>query len=109
MKTTHELSICIPQTPMELTKRDLIKIFSNFGYIERIDINENFNKNRVFIHFNRYYTESFKNRLLLEKNIKLIYDFPNFLKCVVSNIPKHPRYVTLKEKNDLFVYQNQKE
>ena len=113
MKFSQDISICIPQTPNHLTKEELIKIFTQIGFIERIDINENFNKNRVFIHFKRLYDSSYvdniKQKLLLEKNVKLIYRFPNFLKCFISNIPKHPRYISFKEKKELFMYQSQKE
>lgn len=96
-------SLCIPRIDTHLTKKELYKLIYkkmnnlNFGKIKNIDIafiNKN-NTYRIFIHFNYWYIDDkiieCKKYLLQDNSncIKLMYDFPNFWKCFISNNPKH--------------------
>jgi len=84
-------SLCIPRVFLNISESRIRNIFKelNLGVIERVDIvkkttekGENFN--RVFIHFQRWFTNenanTAKERLLNGKEIKIIYDDPWFWK-----------------------------
>ena len=93
-------SICIPRTwsnvTWSLVKDAFEEIFGD-GSIERVDVvprqapnGEYFNK--IFIHFVKWpeteYAQNIRQSLLDGKTIKLVYQFPWYWKCVLSNLPK---------------------
>ena len=93
-------SICIPRTwsnvTWSLVKDAFEEIFGD-GSIERVDVvqrqapnGDYFNK--IFIHFVKWpeteYAQNIRQCLLDGKTIKLVYQFPWYWKCVLSNLPK---------------------
>lgn len=93
-------SICIPRTwsnvTWSLVKDAFEEIFGD-GSIERVDVvqrqapnGDYFNK--IFIHFVKWpdteYAQNIRKSLLDGKTIKLVYQFPWYWKCVLSNLPK---------------------
>ncbi len=89
-------SICIPKIVSSVTYNDINYGFQklNIGKIDRIDIVSNYNSPslRAFIHFEYWHnnerTNHLKNLIVNGKYFKLVYNFPWFWKCVLSNVPK---------------------
>ena len=61
---TQQPSICIPKVSKDISKKFIYNVFNNlqFGSIKNIDIvyynkSRNYNFTRVFIHFNKWYTD----------------------------------------------------
>ena len=93
-------SICIPRTFSDVTwslVKDAFEEIFGVGSIERVDVvnrqapnGEYYNK--IFVHFVKWpETESamsFRQALLDGKTIKLVYQYPWYWKCVLSNLPK---------------------
>jgi hypothetical protein len=90
MSISHP-SLCIPRVFDNINESLIRKIFNkiNLGVINKIDIIEKKNKNgelhkRVFIHFKYWFNNTdandAKERLLLGKDIKIVYNFPWFWK-----------------------------
>ena len=88
-------SICIPRVYSSITKKNIIEIFQyklKFGVIKRIEMIQSNNKNyiKIFIHFHYWNNDdininTIKDKLLLGKVIKIVYDFPSFWKCSLYN------------------------
>ena len=93
-------SICIPRTFSDVTwslVKDAFEEIFGVGSIERVDVvcrqapnGEYYNK--IFVHFVKWpeteSAKSFRQALLDGKTIKLVYHYPWFWKCVLSNLPK---------------------
>ena len=85
-------SICIPRVETEISRFDLINIFNKLqiGDIRKIDVipSKKTNHYKIFIHFDYWYDNDRSNmfRHLLNEggNFKVVYDFPNYLKCFKS-------------------------
>jgi len=93
-------SICIPRTWSNVTwslVKDAFEEIFGYGTIERVDVvkrqasNGEF-YNKIFIHFVKWpeteYAQNIRRSLLDGKTIKLVYQFPWYWKCVLSNLPK---------------------
>ena len=87
---THIKTLCIPRILSNITKENIHDIFKslNIGTIHRIDIIRNKNlSNKAFIHFSKWNNggnaDIVKERLLIGKDIKIVYDEPWFWKIVV--------------------------
>jgi|SRR5210317_2048795 hypothetical protein len=84
-------SICIPRVYSSINKnfiKDIIQTKLNLGIIKKIDmINTNDKKFRkIFIHFDSWNDNDeeinlIKDKFLLGKVVKIVYDFPWFWKC----------------------------
>ena len=103
--SVHDLSsenpsICIPRTfsnvTWQLVKDAFDEIFG-IGYVERVDVinktdNHNNEYKKIFIHFTKWpetdYAKGVKKALLDGKTIKVVYQYPWYWKCVMSNVPK---------------------
>ena len=93
-------SICIPRTVSNITwglVKDAFEEIFGDGVIERVDVvprqannGEHFNK--VFVHFTMWpdteYAQNIRQQILDGNTIKLVYHFPWYWKCVLSNLPK---------------------
>jgi hypothetical protein len=84
------MSLCIPRILSNITKEYKHDIFNklNIGTIHRIDIVRNKNlSNKAFIHFSKWNNggnaDIVKERLLIGKDIKIVYDEPWFWKIVL--------------------------
>ena len=97
---TNNPSICIPRTfanvTWQLVKDAFDEIFG-VGFVERVDVIDKvdeYNKQykKIFIHFNKWpdtdYAKGVKNALVSGKTIKVVYQYPWYWKCVMSNVPK---------------------
>lgn len=85
-------SICIPKVSKNISKKNIIKIFNNlqFGNIKNVDIvnyhnSRNNNYSRVFIHFNKWYTDipiikTYHDKLVNGENLSIVYNEPWFWK-----------------------------
>ena len=85
----QKMSLCIPRILSNITKEYIHDIFNklNIGTIHRIDIVRNKNlSNKAFIHFSKWNNgenaDIVKERLLLDKDIKIVYNNPWFWKIV---------------------------
>ncbi len=103
--SVHDLSsdnpsICIPRTfanvTWQLVKDAFDEIFG-IGYVERVDVinktdNHDNEYKKIFIHFTKWpetdYAKGVKKALLDGKTIKVVYQYPWYWKCVMSNVPK---------------------
>ena len=91
-------SLCIPRVNVEIKKEQVLKIIQSLhlGVIQRIDMIQKKSEkgelfSRVFIHFSKW-NESVvaikaKERILLGKDIKVIYDEPWFWKISANRSP----------------------
>ena len=98
-------SLCIPRVFNNITELRIRKIFNelSLGKISRIDINEHKNEkgtfNRVYIHFEKWFcneeAQLARRKLILGKEIKIIYDNPWFWKVSASkwSPPSNPKYL----------------
>jgi hypothetical protein len=89
---TQQPSICIPKVSKDISKKFIYNVFNNlqFGSIKNIDIvyynkSRNYNFTRVFIHFNKWYTDipiikKYQDRLLNGENLSIVYNDPWFWK-----------------------------
>lgn len=89
------LSICIPRVDRFASKRKIGDILEkyNLGSIDRIDIVGRDLHRRAFIHFNSWNTDvprvkDIFDRLQNSENVKIIYAFPWYWRCVKSRIEK---------------------
>jgi hypothetical protein len=84
-------SLCIPRVVSGINKEQVLKIIQrlHLGVIQRIDMIQKKSEkgelfSRVFIHFSKWYDSDVavnaKERILLGKDIKVIYDEPWFWK-----------------------------
>ena len=93
-------SICIPRTFSHVTwslVKDAFEEIFGVGSIERVDVvnrqapNGDY-YNKIFVHFVKWpdteRAKSFRQALLDGKTIKLVYQYPWYWKCVLSNLPK---------------------
>ena len=93
-------SICIPRTftnvTWQLVKDAFDEIFGQ-GFVERVDVVNKVDRSgkefkKIFIHFHQWpETEEaiqIKQALIDGKTIKVVYQFPWYWKCVMSNVPK---------------------
>ena len=85
-------SICIPRVYSSINKKNIYEIFQTklgLGSIKKIDmINTNdINFKKVFIHFHSWNINDnvtvIKEKFLLGKIVKIVYDFPWFWKCSI--------------------------
>jgi len=83
-------TLCIPKILSNTTKESIHDIFKklNIGTIDHIDIIRNKNlSNKAFIHFSKWNNggnaDIVKERLLIGKDIKIVYDEPWFWKIVL--------------------------
>ena len=82
------LSICIPMVEDHINKKNLYDTFKkhNWGEINRIDLVKVKNKQRAFIHYHYWYNNNKSNfvynLLNNDKDVKIIYDYPWYWKCV---------------------------
>lgn len=89
-------SLCIPCVDMNIKKNDILKSFItlNIAYIDRIDevYNHKQHIKRIFIHIKYWYnnreTINFKNNMKKIGHVNIIYSFPLFWKCYISNVNK---------------------
>ena len=88
-------SICIPRVFNNITDKKIRQVFDelSLGKISRIDIKERKNEkgevfNRVYIHFEKWFwnedAQTARRKLILGKEIKIIYDKPWFWKVSAS-------------------------
>ena len=88
-------SICIPRVFNNIAEKKIRQVFDelNLGKISRIDIKERTNEkgevfNRVYIHFEKWFlneeAQLARKKLMLGKEIKIIYDNPWFWKVSAS-------------------------
>ena len=88
-------SICIPRVFNNIAEKKIRQVFDelNLGKISRIDIKERKNEkgevfNRVYIHFEKWFwnedAQIARRKLILGKEIKIIYDKPWFWKVSAS-------------------------
>ena len=88
-------SICIPRVFNNISDKKIRQVFDelNLGKISRIDIKERKNEkgevfNRVYIHFEKWFwnedAQTARRKLILGKEIKIIYDKPLFWKVSAS-------------------------
>ena len=88
-------SICIPRVFNNISDKKIRQVFDelNLGKISRIDIKERTNEkgevfNRVYIHFDKWFwnedAQTARKKLILGKEIKIIYDKPWFWKVSAS-------------------------
>ena len=88
-------SICIPRVFNNIAEKKIRQVFDelNLGKISRIDIKERKNEkgevfNRVYIHFEKWFwnedAQTARRKLILGKEIKIIYDKPWFWKVSAS-------------------------
>jgi hypothetical protein len=101
-------SLCIPRVFNNITELRIRKIFNelSLGKISRIDINEHKNEkgtfNRVYIHFEKWFlneeAQLARRKLILGKEIKIIYDDPWFWKVSASKWepPTKSKYLQVK-------------
>lgn len=93
-------SICIPRTfenvSWSLVKDAFDEIFGT-GYVERVDVvpkvdSQGYKYHKIFIHFNKWpdteFARNMKHSLIMGKTIKIVYNYPWYWKCVMSNVPK---------------------
>ena len=98
--STTNPSICIPRTfsniTWQLVKDAFDEIFGQ-GFVERVDVVNKTDRSgrefkKIFIHFNSWpdteYAQGIKQALIDGKTIKVVYQFPWYWKCVMSNVPK---------------------
>ena len=89
-------SLCIPRMDSKITKWEICDVIKrmNLGIIERVDevYNYKINSKRVFIHMKKWNNNKtvrqFKKTLLENGHVNIIYNFPDFWKCYISNINK---------------------
>ena len=84
-------SLCIPRVYSSIHKdiiKDVFQTKLNFGKIKKIDVINTNDKNfrKIFIHFHNWNNEDdrvnlIKDKFLLGKIVKIVYDFPWFWKC----------------------------
>ena len=88
-------SICIPRVFNNIAEKKIRQVFDelSLGKISRIDIKERKNEkgevfNRVYIHFEKWFwnedAQTARRKLILGKEIKIIYDKPWFWKVSAS-------------------------
>ena len=93
-------SICIPRTfsnvTWQLVKDAFDEIFGQ-GFVERVDVVNKTDRSgrefkKIFIHFHMWPSTDdavrIKQALIDGKTIKVVYQFPWYWKCVMSNVPK---------------------
>lgn len=93
-------SICIPRTftnvTWQLVKDAFDEIFGQ-GFVERVDVVNKTDRSgkefkKIFIHFHMWpdtvEAGRIKQALIDGKTVKVVYQFPWYWKCVMSNIPK---------------------
>jgi len=93
-------SICIPRTfanvTWQLVKDAFDEIFGQ-GFVERVDVVNKTDRSgkefkKIFIHFRTWpdtdEATQIKQALIDGKTIKVVYQFPWYWKCVMSNVPK---------------------
>ena len=88
-------SICIPRVYSSIKKNFIQDIFQtqlNLGKIKKIDMINTNDKNfrKIFIHFDSWNIHDenvnlIKQKFLLGKIVKIVYDFPWFWKCSLYN------------------------
>jgi hypothetical protein len=110
----YEPSLCIPRIFGTMTDEHIKSIFqkAKLGIIRRVDIIHRKNERgedykRVFIHFNRWFTDNpdavnARERLLEGKDIKIVYDNPWFWKVSVSKLEDKTRKKYNKKDNNTF-------
>ena len=102
-------SICIPRVFNNISDKKIRQVFDelNLGKISRIDIKERKNEkgevfNRVYIHFEKWFwnedAQTARRKLILGKEIKIIYDKPWFWKVSASKWEPPKRCDNLSQK-----------
>jgi len=102
-------SICIPRVFNNIAEKKIRQVFDelNLGKISRIDIKERKNEkgevfNRVYIHFEKWFwnedAQTARRKLILGKEIKIIYDKPWFWKVSASKWEPPKRCDNLTQK-----------
>ena len=102
-------SICIPRVFNNIAEKKIRQVFDelNLGKISRIDIKERKNEkgevfNRVYIHFEKWFwnedAQTARKKLILGKEIKIIYDKPWFWKVSASKWEPPKRCDNLSQK-----------
>ena len=102
-------SICIPRVFNNIAEKKIRQVFDelNLGKISRIDIKERKNEkgevfNRVYIHFEKWFwnedAQTARRKLILGKEIKIIYDNPWFWKVSASKWEPPKRCDNLSQK-----------
>ena len=102
-------SICIPRVFNNIAEKKIRQVFDelNLGKIIRIDIKERTNEkgevfNRVYIHFEKWFwnedAQTARKKLILGKEIKIIYDKPWFWKVSASKWEPPKRCDNLSQK-----------
>jgi len=102
-------SICIPRVFNNISEKKIRQVFDelNLGKIIRIDIKERTNEkgevfNRVYIHFEKWFwnedAQTARKKLILGKEIKIIYDKPWFWKVSASKWEPPKRCDNLSQK-----------
>lgn len=92
-KINNNINIFIPKIDKELSISKLHNIITSIfkeNCINRINIiyNKKINSNMVYIYF--YYwpdnkiSMSIKNKLLNNETIKIVYNYPNYFKCILK-------------------------
>ena len=87
---TQIKTLCIPRILSNITKESIRETFNrlNIGTIHHIDIIRNKNlSSKAFIHFSKWNNggnaDIVRERLLIGKDIKIVYDEPWFWKIVI--------------------------
>ena len=103
-------SICIPRVFNNISEKKIRQVFDelSLGKISRIDIKERKNEkgevfNRVYIHFEKWFwnedAQTARRKLILGKEIKIIYDKPWFWKVSASKWEPPKRCDNLTQKH----------
>jgi len=90
---TNKIDIFIPKIDEEITKSKLLEIFASI-FKENCINNINFIKNQKtntkmgYIYFNYWpdnnFSKSIKYKLLNNETIKIVYNYPNYIKCLLK-------------------------
>ena len=108
-------SICIPRVFNNIAEKKIRQVFDelNLGKISRIDIKERTNEkgevfNRVYIHFEKWFwnedAQTARKKLILGKEIKIIYDKPWFWKVSASKWePSNKKLLLMKQVKSVYI------
>lgn len=90
-------SLCIPKVHHSVSKDTIIDVFEkklHIGIVDRVDIVQKKYNKRVFIHFKKWNSDQcetsneFLSKILENKIVKVVYEFPWYWRCCNSKLPK---------------------
>jgi hypothetical protein len=90
---SDKISLCIPRLDKEIHVSYVSDIFKNklkIGLIDRVEFyyNKDNTSKKAFLYFREWYnnpqSEKFLEKIKNEESMKIMYEFPNFWKCVLN-------------------------